>query len=239
MSLVVRHQMRSAFVRNLMRLPRPFAHSPIATEGFNMIAMQVPFLRRSFVPSFHSSPFHCSSCGPCACSKCMQDRRQPICEICKVNPTVHQSHIDFHDRKGLRLYNFTSYCEQCWENQRAEREQRRKEEEILDRKKARVASMLDNVQQIRSTEDIPINFAVDKFMAEVNPENIYIRRALVTPKMRREVQKMYLTERISYANAFMRYHSEVIKVRSAQNVVRFRGKFQRQIIDGYPKSFRL
>ncbi len=145
----------------------------------NTIIKHVPFLKRSLVSrSFYSSPVDHSSCdfgNPCACSECMQDQRKPICEICRVRPTVHQFYGDSYDRKGIRSYSFTSFCEQCWhkcETARGEREE--KEKQILASYKARVASMLDNVQQIRLTEQVPIVCAVDKFMTEVKSVHNYI-----------------------------------------------------------------
>lgn len=119
MSILLRHQTRSAFVQNHVRLLRRFTHSSIATKDSHMITKHVPFLKRSLVSrSFHSSPVDYSNCdfsSPCVCSECMQDQRKPICEICRVHPTVHQSYGDSHDRKGIRSYSFTSYCEQFWQ----------------------------------------------------------------------------------------------------------------------------
>ena len=76
----------------------------------------------------------------------MRDQRKPICEICRVRPTVHQSYGDSRDRKGIRYYSFTSFCEQCWkEREIVRREREEKEKKILTSYKARVTSMLNNV----------------------------------------------------------------------------------------------
>ena len=115
MSVLLRHQTRSAFVQNYVRLLRRFTQSSIATKDLNTITKHVPFLKRNLVSRlFHSSPVHYSNCdfgSPCACSECMQDQKKSICEICRVRPTVHQSYGDSHDRKGIRSYSFISFCE--------------------------------------------------------------------------------------------------------------------------------
>lgn len=99
--------------------------------------------------------------------------------------------------------------------------------------------MLDNVQQVRSTEDVPIVCAVDKFMAEVKPVHDYVPSRRITSKTMREVRKICLTERIPFIDAFMRYDSEAEKFKSVQSHTRFRGKFQRRIIDGLFKELQI
>ena len=150
MSILLRRQTRWVFVQNYMRLIRRFRHSSIATKASNTIPKHVPFLKRSLVSN--SSPVDHSNCdfgSPCACSECMQDQRRPIYEICRVHPTVHQTYGDSHDRKGIRSYSFTSFCEQCWQHYKGVEREKEKKEQILASYKARVASILDNVQQIR------------------------------------------------------------------------------------------
>lgn len=105
--------------------------------------------------------------------------------------------------------------------------------------KARVASMLDNVQQIRLTEQVPIVYAVDKFMNEVKPVHNYAPSGRIPARMIDEVRKICSTEQVSHRNALDKYMAELGEARSVQSLIRFRGKFQRQIIDGYLKSFRL
>jgi len=244
MSILLRHQTRSTFVQNYVRLLTRFIHNSIATKDSNTIIKYVPFLKRSLVSrSFHCSPVDHSNCdfgSPCACSECMQDRRRPICEICRVRPTVHQSYGDSHDRKGIRSYSFTSFCEQCWqERETARREREEKEKQILASYKARVASMLNNMQQIRLTEQVPIVCAVDKFMIEVKPVHNYTPSRRITARMMDEVRKICSTEQVSYLNALEKYKSEVREVRSVQSLNRFRGKFQRRIIDDLSKELQI
>ena len=131
MSSLLRHQTRSAFVQNHMRLLRRFTHRSIATKDSNTVTKYVPFLKRSLVlRPFHSSRISHSSCdfsSPCTCPECRQAARKPICEICRVHPTVHQSSEYEVDRKGVGGYSFTSLCEQCRNvKERAEREKRRR-----------------------------------------------------------------------------------------------------------------
>ncbi len=244
MSILLRHQTRSAFVQNYVRLLRRFTHSSIATKDSHTITKHVPFLKRSLISrSFHSSPVDYSNCdfgSPCACSECMQDQRKPICEICRVHPTVHQSYGVSHDRKGIQSYSFTSFCEQCWQKREtARREREEKEKHILASYKARVSSMLDNVQQIRLTEQVPIVCAVDKFMTEVKPVHNYTPSGRITARMMDEVRKVRSTEQVSHWNALEKYRSEVREVRSVRSLNRFRGKFQRQIIDGLSKELQI
>lgn len=133
-----------------------------------------PFKRRE--ASF-KSPFtplqSISSCdfgSPCDCPECRRDQWKPICEICGAHPTAYQSSRDSRDRGGMRSYTLTSLCEQCWQiRERRCRAEEEKDEQISARHKARVARMLDNVQRILLTEQVPIVCAVDKFMAEVKP----------------------------------------------------------------------
>ena len=56
-SILLRRQTRSAFVRNYIRLIRRLIHSSIATKASNTIPKHVSFLKRSRISrSFHSSP---------------------------------------------------------------------------------------------------------------------------------------------------------------------------------------
>ena len=87
---------------------------------------------------------------------------------------MHQSCGYSYDRKGLGGYDFTSFCEQCWQKcEKAEREKEKKKEQILALNKARMDSMMTIVQKIHSTEQTPIARAVDKLVSEVTSvENV-------------------------------------------------------------------
>ena len=244
MSSLLRHQTRSAFVQNHMRLLRQFTQRSIATRESNTVTKYVPFLKRSLVlRPFHSSRIDYSSCdlgSPCTCSGCMQDQRKPICEICSVHPSVHQSYGHSYDRKGIQSYSFTSLCEQCWQKRdRARREREEKEKQILVRYKARVARMLDNVQQIRLMEQVPIVCAVDKLMAEVKPIHNYTPSSRITARMMDEARRIRSTQQIFLWDALKNYRSEVREVGSVQSLHRFRGIFQRRIIDGLSKELQI
>ena len=238
---LLRHQTRFSFVRNSVRFLRGYIHASIAAENSNTVIKRTPFLKRSLVSrSFHSAPICYSSCdfgGPCNCSECMQDQWKPICEVCKARPTVHQSSEYSIDRKGLGGYIFTSLCEECrQENETARRESEERERQIFARHVASVARMLDNVQQIQPVEQVPIAYAVDKFMTEIQPKHEYHPSHRITAKMKDEARKLRLTEQISFLAAFERYRSQVGHKRSLQ---RFRGKFQRRIIDGLSKELQI
>ena len=170
----------------------------------------------------------------------MQDQRKPICEICSFHPTVHQSSGDSYDGKGARAYSFTSLCEQCWQKrERARREREGKEKQISARYKARVAGMLDIVQQIHSTEQVPIVCAVDKLMAEVKPIHSYVPSSRITARMMDEAWRICSTEQISLWDALKKHRSGVREVGSVQSLHRFRGNFQRRIIDGLSNELQI
>ena len=182
-----------AFVQNHVRLFRRSTHGSIrATKDPHPIAKHVISIRSLFSRAFHSSRSGYSSCdfgGPCACSQCMQDARKPMCERCNVHPTVHQSYEDSCDRKGIRGYDSTSLCEECWQKRETARREREVEKkQISAAHKARVSSMLGNVQRIRLTEQVPIACAVDKFMIDVKPVHNYTPSGLITARMRKRCE---------------------------------------------------
>ena len=102
-----------------------------------------------------------------------------------------------------------------------------------------MASVLDNVQQIRLTEQVPIVCAVDKFMTEVKPVHNYTPSGRITARMMDEMRKIRSTEQVSHWNALDKYRSEAREARSVQSLNRFRGKFQRRIIDGLSKELQI
>lgn len=57
--------------------------------------------------------------------------------------------------------------------------------------------------------------------------------------MRDEALKISATEQISYWNAFEKYRSKVRETGSVQSLRRFRGKFQRRIVDGLSKELQI
>ena len=242
--VLVRRQTRLAFIQNQMRLLKCFTHGSTATEESNTVPKYVPFLKRSLLTRpFHSSRINHSSCdfgSPCARSEGRQDRNKPICEICSVRPTVTTTVDQSYDRKGIRGYDFTSLCDQCWqESERAYRERRDKEKQILAWHEEKLACMLDKVQHVHSTEQVPIAYAVNKFMAEVRPIHNYRPSPRITDKMMDEARKICSTERITLGKALDKYQSEVRKVGSVQSLHRFRGKFQRQIIHDLSKELQI
>lgn len=249
---LLRHQTtRAVFVRGLLR---QFTHSSssVIIKDFGTITKHVLFSKKEkpkplfSTRFFHSSPVDYSSCdfgGPCSCSECMQDQRKSICEICRVHPTVRQDYKDSHDREGIRSISFTSYCEQCWQkHETALGEMAERRRQTLALHEARVASMLDNVQQIRLTEQVPIVYAVDRFMREVKPTHDYTPRGQITAKMMNEMRKIHSTEKVSQRSALKAIEqctSKFKEIRHMQSLNRFRGRFQRRIIDGLSEELQI
>ena len=129
MSSLLRHQTRSAFIQNHMRLLRRFTHGSIAMKDSNTVTKYVPILKRSLVlRTFHSSQIDYSNCDfstPCNCSKCMQDQRKLICEICSIHLIIHQSSERFlqserHTVLQLYLIMWTMLAE-TWKSVQRER----------------------------------------------------------------------------------------------------------------------
>lgn len=132
---------------------------------------------------------------PCVCEECREEaeRRKTICDICKVSPKLRIVSAKYggnHFRKDMIYGTFTSLCRQCWDKyseaeaikereRRLEREQEIKE--ILQERKERVQElmreqaldvekvdkMLEGVRRIQSTEQVPIAYALDRSMAQV------------------------------------------------------------------------
>lgn len=142
-------------MRNYCRIPSPVVSIPT----------------RAACRSFYVSQLHRSNCDfgrPCSCSECMESSRKPMCEICKVHPTTTQSAKLTHDRKGLSGYKFTSFCDQCWaERSKEERRTAREKERFLALREERTEKMLANVRAVRSTEQVPFSYAIDKLLHDV------------------------------------------------------------------------
>jgi len=67
----------------------------------------------------------------------------------------------------------------------------------------------------------------------------YTPSGRITARIMDEVRKVRLTEQVSYWNALEKYRSEFREVRSVRSLNRFRGKFQRRIIDGLSKELQI
>lgn len=90
----------------------------------------------------------------------------------------------------MRGYSLTLFCEQCWQKcQNAEKEGKKKKEQLLALNKGKVDGMMENVQKIRSTDQIPIAYAVDKLINNVTPVESF-------SKSRRWFQR-YLIDRLA------------------------------------------
>ena len=79
----------------------------------------------------------------------MQAAKKPICEICEVSPTAHQSFKNSYDRKCLGPYSFPSFCDQCWKKHKeAERKKEERKKQILALREERIESTLKGVRAL-------------------------------------------------------------------------------------------
>lgn len=60
--------------------------------------------------------------------------------------------------------------------------------------------MLDNVQQVRLAKQVPIVYAVDKFMTEGKPMHNYTPSPRITVRMMDGMRKIRLTDQVSASN---------------------------------------
>ncbi|KAK3493469.1 hypothetical protein B0T13DRAFT_476703 [Neurospora crassa] len=117
---------------------------------------------RRFTPSAVCRP-SCDWGSLCDSSECREMARKPICEICRINPTVHTSGEWGYDRKGISSLTFTSFCEECLAKKQEEyriREEARSNMWFAHRE--RIHKMLDHVNSLPPGEQVPIAYAVDK-----------------------------------------------------------------------------
>ncbi|KAI9767365.1 MAG: hypothetical protein M1840_005775 [Geoglossum simile] len=120
--------------------------------------------------SFHINPSYRSNCdfgSPCNCTECTENTKRPICEVCRIRPTVNQSSEPSRDRKGISSYTFTSSCEQCLEYTEGEREREREKERTLALRKKKADKMMKYVRVLYSTEQVPISYAVEKLLSDI------------------------------------------------------------------------
>jgi hypothetical protein len=158
-------------------LKNPVPADTLRLERRSQIAIKYSKdLLRHVTPIFNIRPFHtpssyrsnCDFGSPCQCSDCMEDARKPICEICKIFSTAHQSSKYGRDRKGVGGYTFTSFCEQCWKkHQDAEAAREEREKQILALREQRVERMLKEVRALQSADQVPIAYAVERLMIEI------------------------------------------------------------------------
>ncbi|EGZ71027.1 hypothetical protein NEUTE2DRAFT_92943 [Neurospora tetrasperma FGSC 2509] len=157
----------------------------------------------NFAQTFHTSAVCRSNCDwgrPCDCSECREMFREPICEICKINPTVHISAEWGRDRKGIASYTFTSFCKECLDKKQEEyrvREETEKKiaaanEERLHKMRAadkeRMDKMLEHVNSLPPGEQIPIAYAVDKVSSIWGGNSAAWRHRAVRDDFKKELQ---------------------------------------------------
>ncbi|KAK3946721.1 hypothetical protein QBC32DRAFT_225605, partial [Pseudoneurospora amorphoporcata] len=132
------------------------------------------------VPSSHNIfviPFHTSGVGraksgwgrPYDCNKSVEAARKPICEMCKVNPTVdvYAYPVPGWDRKGIVDYDFTSFCKDCKQKMQKDlrkmKEAEGKAEAALEE---RVNKMREHLRSLPPGELVPFVYVVEKMARE-------------------------------------------------------------------------
>ena len=136
-----------------------------------------------FNPTAHARPFHASlslrsNCDwgyACDCSECQEAFRKSTCQSCRVRPaTIHASKWCWDSESG-GYYDFTSHCQQCLdkaaeeERQREWEERQRKleEQQKLAARRAKMEKMMDHVRGIRSSQTVPIAYAIYKYVNDI------------------------------------------------------------------------
>ena len=108
---------------------------------------------------------------PCNCRECTDMHRRDICDICNKNKTI-MTHSEYEmDRKGTSYYNFTNYCQKCWDEKKKKDEiERQKQQEVQlkkEEKRRKLQVELDNLEY----NPIPIKYAVTKYREQIRISN--------------------------------------------------------------------
>lgn len=170
-----RHQTRSLFVQNHVRLLQRFIPRSNVIKYSSTITRCIPVYTRNLVSRFfHSSSINYNNCefaGPCACFGCMTEQRTRICEVCGLHPTAYQDFKeDSRAQENIRSCDLVSFCQRCWQKDRIARgERHEKEKQILALYRARVASMLDGVRQTSSSIRVPSYYATGEALMAIKP----------------------------------------------------------------------
>ncbi|KAM7191762.1 hypothetical protein V8F33_008729 [Rhypophila sp. PSN 637] len=118
--------------------------------------------------SFHADAIYSSDCdssGTCACPECMPTKKNSICDIYKLRGTELRLLEESCDRWGPPKFR----CEPCWAS-RIEtlspeiRDRERKE--AAHRKK--LSDYTEHLKSLPPGEQVPIQYAVEKYMSELN-----------------------------------------------------------------------
>jgi len=143
----------------------------ISSKNYSQATRHVVALKPTIIArAFHVNPLYRSNCdfgSPCNCTECTENAKRSICEVCQVRPAVNQSSELSRDRKGISSYTFTSFCEQCWEKDTADKRRRGREiAQTLASRKEKTDKMMKYVRGLHSTEQVPIGYAVEKFLSD-------------------------------------------------------------------------
>lgn len=128
--------------------------------------------------SFHNNLSYRSNCdfgSPCDCIECREASKRPVCDICRVRQTTHQSSNRFYDRKGVPDISITSFCNVCWRVHLKNEKKRHQEiKQLLSSRQNKVEKMLEYIRGLDFKEQVPIAYAVDKFMSEERSAKSFI-----------------------------------------------------------------
>ena len=109
---------------------------------------------------------NCDIGSPCLCSELKDAARKPVCEVCNVRPTEHQTSEYTDDREGAPHYKFKSFCGECFRiaTSGCESDEARR---IRIARWEKTRDMLERVGQLKFSEQLPIRYAVEKLSNEV------------------------------------------------------------------------
>ncbi|EPE36459.1 urea active transporter [Glarea lozoyensis ATCC 20868] len=190
----------------LKRLVLGFAAAKHLQKPIRRVATIQPNIRTR---AFHEGLAFRSACDfgrPCDCSECSNVRRKPICEVCHILPTAHQSSIYTWDRKGVPGYNLRSYCEDCWTKYQTRLHE--DEQKAALKRAARVKEldeMMERVKLIRGKERVPVRYAVNRFIEGFRSWNT------------QQLSPLSESSRAWYQGAFLRSLSQELQIDKVRN----------------------
>ncbi|MCJ1469514.1 hypothetical protein MMC07_008147 [Pseudocyphellaria aurata] len=81
------------------------------------------------------------------------------------------------DHRGALDYITTSFCDQCWEKQLTEEEEKESHKQReMELGKKKVDKMIEHVRGLQSTEQVPIAYVLNRLMDEIRFERDLKRR---------------------------------------------------------------
>lgn len=125
---------------------------------------------------------NCDWGRPCNCRECTEMFSKEICEVCNENKTYTTNSFYEYDRKGRGYYNFTSYCQICWNKKLANDMIREQEKKELYVKKVKLRN--EHIEYLNQFNyyPTPIKQAVLKYRQQIkimNSDN-WIKKHLIS-----------------------------------------------------------